>query len=197
MEIRQTGRNERFLPGIEVPRRWVLQGTCLGPSQELSALWWLSPRNPSGRLTRCLGDFSGLVTSVTKGIEYENRPHDVRHPRRRMRPTPDASLCPARTFAIEVARDIPTAIVAASRDSPQRRKCRSLFSRPAFRVYTSTDLLRGRAWGALKNVIAIAGRHGRWVGLCDNSKAALVTRAIVEMRRLGVACGAQGETFTA
>jgi glycerol-3-phosphate dehydrogenase (NAD(P)+) len=100
------------------------------------------------------------------------------------------------TFAIEVARDIPTAIVAASRDSATAGQVQRLFSRPAFRVYTSADLLGVELGGALKNVIAIAAGTSDGLGFGDNSKAALVTRAIVEMRRLGVACGAQGETFT-
>ena len=100
------------------------------------------------------------------------------------------------TFAIEVARDIPTAIVAASRDAATAAQVQKLFSRPTFRVYTSTDLLGVELGGALKNVIAIAAGTGDGLGFGDNSKAALVTRAIVEMRRLGVACGAQAETFT-
>jgi glycerol-3-phosphate dehydrogenase (NAD(P)+) len=72
----------------------------------------------------------------------------------------------------------------------------TLFNRPAFRVYTSADVLGVELGGALKNVIAIAAGVGDGLGFGDNSKAALVTRAIVEMRRLGVACGAQPETFT-
>jgi len=71
-----------------------------------------------------------------------------------------------------------------------------LFNGPTFRVYTSTDILGVELGGALKNVIAIAAGVGDGLGFGDNSKAALVTRAIAEVRRLGVACGAQGETFT-
>jgi len=71
-----------------------------------------------------------------------------------------------------------------------------LFNRPHFRVYTSTDVLGVELGGALKNVIAIAAGSGDGLGLGDNAKAALVTRAIVEIRRLGVACGAQLDTFT-
>ena len=70
-----------------------------------------------------------------------------------------------------------------------------MFHRPSFRVYTSTDLLGVELGGALKNVVAVAAGVGDGLGFGDNSKAALVTRAIVEIRRLGVACGAQAETF--
>jgi glycerol-3-phosphate dehydrogenase (NAD(P)+) len=100
------------------------------------------------------------------------------------------------SFAIEVARDIPTAIVAASSDLNVATRVQNLFNRPAFRVYTSADATGVELGGALKNVIAIAAGVGDGLGFGDNAKAALVTRAIVEIRRLGVACGAQAETFT-
>jgi glycerol-3-phosphate dehydrogenase (NAD(P)+) len=71
-----------------------------------------------------------------------------------------------------------------------------LFNRPAFRVYTSKDVLGVELGGALKNVIAIAAGVCDGLNFGDNSKAALVTRAIVEIRRLGTACGAEAQTFT-
>jgi glycerol-3-phosphate dehydrogenase (NAD(P)+) len=71
-----------------------------------------------------------------------------------------------------------------------------LFHRPTFRVYTSTDLLGVELGGALKNVIAIAAGVSDGLGFGDNSKAALITRANVEIRRLGEACGAEAETFS-
>src|SRR6185295_10294458 len=71
-----------------------------------------------------------------------------------------------------------------------------LFHRPAFRVYTTNDVKGVELGGALKNVVAIAAGAGDGLGFGDNSKAALITRGIVEIRRLGVACGAQAETFS-
>ena len=70
-----------------------------------------------------------------------------------------------------------------------------LFHRPTFRVYTSNDVLGVELGGALKNVVAIAAGIGDGVGFGDNAKAGLITRAIAEMRRLGVGCGALAETF--
>src|SRR5947208_13731211 len=84
----------------------------------------------------------------------------------------------------------------AGRDLETAALVHQLFSRPTFRVYTSTDLPGVELGGALKNVIAIAAGIGDGLGFGDNSKAALVTRAISEIRRLGVACGAQADTFT-
>jgi glycerol-3-phosphate dehydrogenase (NAD(P)+) len=96
---------------------------------------------------------------------------------------------------MEVARGIPTAIVAAGRDTSAAQSVQELFHRPTFRVYTSVDALGVELGGALKNVVAIAAGVGDGLGFGDNSKAALLTRGIAEMRRLGVACGAQAETF--
>jgi len=136
-----------------------------------------------------------LITSVTKGIEYETG-LTMCGILGEQAPQARSAALSGPTFAVEVARDIPTAIVAASRDAATAEQVQRLFSRPAFRVYTSTDVLGVELGGALKNVIAIAAGTSDGLGFGDNSKAALVTRAIVEMRRLGVACGALGETFT-
>jgi glycerol-3-phosphate dehydrogenase (NAD(P)+) len=98
-------------------------------------------------------------------------------------------------LALEVARGMPTASVAASQDEAAAAAVQELFHRPAFRVYTSPDILGVELGGALKNVIAIAAGTADGLGFGDNSKAALITRGIVEMRRLGIACGAAAETF--
>jgi glycerol-3-phosphate dehydrogenase (NAD(P)+) len=100
------------------------------------------------------------------------------------------------TLAMEVAKGIPTAIVAASADEAAAQTVQSLFHGQAFRVYTSNDVHGVELGGALKNVIAISAGVCDGLGFGDNSKAALVTRGVAEMRRLGVACGAKSETFT-
>jgi glycerol-3-phosphate dehydrogenase (NAD(P)+) len=99
------------------------------------------------------------------------------------------------TFASEVARGIPTAIVAASEDESVRKTVQGIFHQPTFRVYRSHDLLGVEMGGALKNIIAIAAGVCDGLGFGDNSKAALITRGIAEVRRLGVASGAEAETF--
>ena len=100
------------------------------------------------------------------------------------------------TLAMEVAREMPAAIVAASQDPEAAHQVQRLFHRPFFRVYTSADPLGVELGGALKNVVAIAAGVGDGLGFGDNSKGALITRGIVEIRRLGVACGAHAETFS-
>jgi glycerol-3-phosphate dehydrogenase (NAD(P)+) len=99
------------------------------------------------------------------------------------------------TLALEVARGVPSAIVAGSSDNDVALTVQQMFHSPTFRVYTSSDRLGVEYGGALKNVVALAAGVGDGLGFGDNSKAALLTRGIVEIRRLGVACGAQPDTF--
>ena len=194
-EIRQAGRNDRFLPGIQVPREVVLQADVPRAIAGAECIVVAVPSQPFRSVTRQLADFSGFIASVTKGIEYDTG-LTMCGILAETAPRAKCAALSGPTFAIEVARDIPTAIVAASRDLVTADAVQRLFNRPTFRVYTSTDLLGVEMGGALKNVIAIAAGIGDGLGFGDNSKAALVTRAIVEIRRLGVACGAQAETFT-
>ena len=153
------------------------------------------PSKAFRHVTASLKNFHGIAISVTKGIEHhtgltmcgvlaENAPHA------RLAALSGPSL------ALEVARGVPTAIVAASNDVATANAVQKLFHRPAFRVYTSSDRHGVELGGALKNVIAISAGVCDGLGFGDNSKAALVTRGLTEIRRLGVACGAQGETFS-
>jgi glycerol-3-phosphate dehydrogenase (NAD(P)+) len=194
-EIRQAGRNERFLPGIEVPRDLVLEAELPRAIAGAECLVVAVPSQPFREVTCHLANYSRLIVSVTKGIEYDTG-LTMCSVLAETAPKAKCAALSGPTFAVEVARDIPTAIVAASLDPATAGQVQKLFNRPTFRVYTSTDLLGVELGGALKNVIAIAAGVGDGLGFGDNSKAALVTRAIVEIRRLGVACGAQADTFT-
>lgn len=135
-----------------------------------------------------------LVISVTKGIEYASGSTMSAVLRETIRGAQVAALS-GPTFALEVAKGAPAAIVAAAESAELSKEVQAMFHRPKFRVYSSTDLLGVELGGALKNVIAIAAGIGDGLGLGDNSKAALVTRALAEMKRLGLACGAHPETF--
>ena len=99
------------------------------------------------------------------------------------------------TFAAEVAARQPTAIVAASVDPEAARLTQDAISNSTFRVYTHDDLIGVELGGALKNVMAVATGIVEGVGLGNNSRAALITRGLAEMTRLGVALGARASTF--
>ena len=99
------------------------------------------------------------------------------------------------SHAEEVVRKIPTTLVAASTDENSSKKVQYIFSSSVLRVYTNTDILGLELGGSIKNVIAIAAGICDGIGFGDNTKAAILTRGIAEMTRLGVALGAQEKTF--
>ena len=99
------------------------------------------------------------------------------------------------THAEEVARDMPTAIVAASADEDAAKTVQKVFTTPAFRVYTNDDRRGTELGGAVKNVIALAVGIALGLGYGDNAKAALITRGNAELSRLGIAMGCKPETF--
>lgn len=100
------------------------------------------------------------------------------------------------SHAEEVGKGMATAIVAASEDPEVAEAIQDAFMTPMFRVYTSTDIVGVEMGGAMKNLIALAAGIADGVGYGDNAKAALMTRGMVEISRLGAAMGAKKETFT-
>ena len=194
-EMRRTGRNDSYLPQITLSSELVLEPDLPQAIDQAECIVVAVPSKAFREVTSVLTDFQGLVISVTKGIEYDSG-LTMCGILAQTAPLSRRAALSGPTFAIEVAREIPSAIVAASRDAVTANDVQQLFSRPFLRVYTSTDLLGVELGGALKNVIAIAAGIGDGLGFGDNAKAALVTRAIVEVRRLGVACGAEIDTFT-
>lgn len=192
--INRTHVNERYLPGIPLPANLHGETDAAKAVNGAELVVVASVSKGFRNVTRCLGSYGGIVVSVTKGIEFESG--------MTMTDILAENAPPARvvamsgpTLAMEVAKGIPTASVAASVDEAAAQTVQSLFHQPAFRVYTSADVHGVELGGALKNVIAIGAGVCDGLGFGDNSKAALVTRAVAEMRRLGVACGAQAETF--
>jgi glycerol-3-phosphate dehydrogenase (NAD(P)+) len=99
------------------------------------------------------------------------------------------------TFALEVAAGLPGAVTLASSCARFGADLRDLFHTPRFRVYTSTDLIGVQVGGAVKNVLAIAAGIADGLGFGANTRAALITRGLAELMRLGVALGGQPETF--
>ncbi len=100
------------------------------------------------------------------------------------------------SHAEEIARDIPTTVVAASENIEIARFLQDLFMTPNFRVYTNTDVIGVELGGALKNIIALCAGISDGLGFGDNTKAALMTRGIAEISRLGVALGGNADTFS-
>jgi glycerol-3-phosphate dehydrogenase (NAD(P)+) len=194
-ELRRTRRNDAYLPGIELPQALIIEGDLRRAIQDAEMVIAAVPSKSFRHVTSRMPEYGGIIVSVTKGIEHETG-LTMCGVLSQTTPRAKTAALSGPTFALEVARGIPTAIVAASNNAETASAVQELFHRPEFRVYTSQDLLGVELGGALKNVIAIAAGVCDGLGFGDNSKAALITRAMAEVRRLGVACGAQAETFT-
>jgi glycerol-3-phosphate dehydrogenase (NAD(P)+) len=193
-ELREKRTNERYLPGIPLPSDWEIFTDMQHAVREADAIVAAVPSKAFREVLSQIHEVRIPVVSVTKGIEFETGLTMTRVLEGCVPHAPSAALS-GPTFAAEVAKGFPGAIVAASGSTEVAEQVQALFHRPEFRVYTSNDLTGVELGGALKNVIAIAAGVGDGVGFGDNSKAALVTRALAEIRRLGLACGAQPETF--
>jgi len=194
-EVRRAGRNEIFLPGIALPPQLKCEPDLLAAAAGSECAVVAVPSKFLREVTARLPRFRGIAVSVTKGIEYETG-LTMSGILRATMPESTAGALSGPSFALEVAKGMPGAIVAAHPDPRIAREIQLLFHRPAFRVYTSGDVLGVELGGALKNVAAIAAGVGDGLGFGDNTKAALIPRAMAEIRRLGVACGASAETFS-
>lgn len=193
-EMQRTGRNERYLPGIELPGEWGWQTDFATAIRGAECVVVAAPSKAIRAVSGRLAGYEGVVVSVTKGIEATTG-LSMCSVIQESAPRARVAALSGPTLAMEVARGVPTAIVAATWDAGTGHCVQQLFHSDRFRVYTSTDVIGVEMGGALKNVVAIAAGIGDGLGFGDNSKAALLTRGIVEIRRLGVACGAQPETF--
>jgi glycerol-3-phosphate dehydrogenase (NAD(P)+) len=194
-QVRHARCNERYLPGVSLPNELTLEADLSRSIAEAEFVIVAVPSKAFREVTNHLAGYSGTIVSLTKGIEHDTG-LTMCGILSETAPRAKCAALSGPSFAIEVARQIPTAIVAASRDLVTVSTVQTVFNQPTFRVYSSTDLIGVELGGALKNVIAIAAGIGDGLGFGDNTKAALVTRAMVEIRRLGVACGAQSDTFT-
>ena len=192
--LQRSRRNEVYLPGIELPAGLKFEADLARAVSAPELVVVAVPSRAFREISGSLGPFSGIIVSTTKGIEAASG-LTMCGVLTQTAPKARLAALSGPTLAPEVARGIPTAITAASDDAATVRVVQKLFHRPNFRVYTSGDLRGVELGGALKNVIAIAAGVCDGLGFGDNSKAALVTRGLAEIRRLGVAAGAQPDTF--
>jgi glycerol-3-phosphate dehydrogenase (NAD(P)+) len=194
-EIARERTHDRALPNILLPASLQFEPDLRAAVAEADALVMAVPSRALRSVAERIADYRGPLISVTKGIESETGLTMCAVLQQAIRGAIPAALS-GPSLALEVARGIPTAVVAAAEEPATARLVQDLFHRPAFRVYSSTDLVGVELGGALKNVMAIAAGVCDGLAFGDNSKAALITRGQAEMRRIGVACGARSETFS-
>jgi len=193
----QGRENTRFLPGVRVPDNVILTTDVAEAARDADLLVTAIPtvylRATLGRVAPHIPP-GRPVLSLTKGLEVATfrRPTEIIEEVLGPRPL---GVLSGPSHAEEVARGLPTTLVAASADADLARWVQRQFSTGRFRVYTNQDLVGVELAGALKNVIAIAAGISDGLGFGDNAKSALMTRGLAEMARFGVAWGGEAPTF--
>ena len=196
-EMKKTRRNEKFLKGVTLPDNLNLESDR---AKAVSGAEVVVLAPPSKYFTSVVEGFKGLITkdmlvvSITKGLceKTNRRMTDLGAEILGMGPI--VALA-GPTHAEEVSRGIPTAIVAACTDAAKARRVQEIWSGPKFRVYTSPDPVGVEIGGAVKNVLAISVGCSDGMGFGDNTRAALITRGLVEMKRFVLAYGGLEETL--
>jgi len=198
-DLQRTRENSTYLKGITLPERIEVTnsvGEAVGSADfVISAVPSHASRVIFGSLKKCMPP-SAILVSATKGIEI-----DTTMRMEELAADVFGSGCryvalSGPTFALEVARDEPCAIVGASRDADAALATQKLLASRRFRVYTNADVTGVEVGGAIKNVMAIATGAVNGLGLGYNSAAAIVTRGLVEIVRLAVRLGGQAETLS-
>ncbi|MDH3495437.1 MAG: NAD(P)-dependent glycerol-3-phosphate dehydrogenase [Gemmatimonadota bacterium] len=196
--INQRHVNELFLPNAPLAPTLVAHAQLAEAVRDaevvVSAPPSLAVRSMARGIRAGLGGRRPLIVSVSKGLEPESH-RFLSEVLREELPDCAVAVLSGPSFAREVYEGQPTAVVAASRDPEAAQQTQAAFSNPRFRVYTSADVVGVQLGGALKNVIALAAGILVGLGLGYNTQAALITRGLAEISRLGVALGADPLTF--
>ncbi len=205
LQIQRSGENRRYLPGVALPEALRITAELdlalrhVGPDGLLVLAVPLSALRELAQQLRARGARAAGVVVLAKGFERGSAalPHQViEQVFADWTQRPPVALLSGPSFADEVARGLPVALTAASADAALLHACVRALHRDGMRIYASDDQVGVAVGGAVKNVLAIA------CGVCDgleqglNARAALITRGLAEMTRLGLALGAQRETFT-
>jgi glycerol-3-phosphate dehydrogenase (NAD(P)+) len=188
--ILATRENKLLLPGVKVPEEITVTLDTKAALRAAEMIVFAVPSHGMRPICRQLGATHAILVHVAKGIENETgaRMSEVIAEELHR----DAVVLSGPSHAEEVGRGIPTAVVVAGKEATQVQRA---FMSERFRVYTHDDVIGVELGGAMKNVIAIAAGCCDGIGFGDNSKAALCTRGVAEMVRLGLALGARPETF--
>ncbi len=207
-QIARDRENRKFLPGYGLPDELAFEADderiMAGADLIVSAVPCQFMRRIWSRLKDHVPDGVPIV-SVAKGIENGTllRPAEILAEVLGSAASDEASIWDSRlaalsgpTIADELARKLPATACAACRDEQLAKQIQRTFSLPWFRVYTNTDIVGVELAGAMKNIIAIAAGIIDGTGAGDNAKAALLTRGLTEIARLGIAMGAKPKTFS-
>ncbi len=196
-KMKDTRENSDYLPGTALSENITVSSDMEYCCNKSEAIIVASPSHAMRDICTRMKEFvtkDQTMISLTKGIENVtlNRMSEIIT---ELMPDNEVAVVSGPSHAEEVARGIPTAVVASSRKRVVAEYAQDLFMTPLFRVYTNPDIVGVELGGALKNIIALGAGIIDGLQLGDNTKAAVMTRGIVEMARLGESLGASRNTF--
>ena len=196
--IRTERENKWFLPGYKIPKNIKPENSLELAVKNKSMILMAVPTPNLRKIVATLKDYikpDTLIINASKGIEIDSLEpcHKIIHNTLSI-PIKIATIS-GPTFAKEIANQVPSAILAASESQETTTLIQEIFTSKNLKVFTSEDIIGVEIGGALKNVIAIATGISDGLGLGFNTRAALITRGLVEIARIGTMLGAKPETF--
>ena len=196
--LNEKREHELKLPGVKLPDDMVITGDLESAIKGKDFLVLAVPSPFTRSTAQKMSPFVAegqIIVDVAKGIEESTLMTLSRQIEQEI-PQADVAVLSGPSHAEEVGRRLPTTCVVGAKTKKTAEYLQSMFISPVFRVYTSPDILGIELGGSLKNVIALAAGIADGLGYGDNTKAALITRGIAEIARLGVKMGGKIETFT-
>lgn len=198
--INEERRNEQYLPGAEIPYSLTVTGDLEAALTDAEVVVMGVPSHGYREVlsqAAAVVPIDAAILSLSKGIEQGTLKRMTEVTREEL-PDHDPAIIGVLSgpnLAREVIAGQPAATVIAMADTDRSHTLQQVFMSPSFRVYTNTDVVGCEIAGALKNVMAIAAGMAKGLGFGDNTMATLVTRALAELTRLGVAMGGEPLTF--
>jgi len=197
LRIQETRENTDYLPGLELPESVRIRSE-LSDCVAADLIVFVTPstalRQVAARLGKAIGNIPAVMLSCVKGIEHGTGMR-MSQILRELFPEQKIAVLSGPNLAVEIVQNLPTATVIGCNDAECATSLQSILGSPRFRIYTSQEVTSIELGGALKNVFALAAGISDGLGLGDNSKAALVTRSLAELVRLGVAMGGTAQAF--
>jgi glycerol-3-phosphate dehydrogenase (NAD(P)+) len=197
-DIRDKGRNSRYLPDVALPAGLRAADTDEEAADGADVVLFAVPtQHFRAAVASVTGHMKGdaIILNVAKGIEQKTL-RTISQIAEEYAPTHTYAVLSGPSHAEEVALGIPTTVAVASGDSAAAEFIQDICMTERFRVYTNSDVKGLELGGSLKNIIALGAGISDGMGYGDNTKAALMTRGLAEMTRLGVRMGAHAETFS-
>lgn len=196
--LRQDGENRQYLPGVAFPSQLSIQIDLAAAVNGAGLVLVVVPSHAYGKVLLAVKPLLVATTGIawaTKGLEHGSGRflHEVTE--QVLGETCRSAIVSGPSFAREVAAGLPTAITVASKDEEHARRVADLLHGPTLRAYRSNDVIGVELGGAVKNVLAIAAGVSDGLGFGANARAALITRGLTEMVRLGEAVGGRRETL--